>query len=239
MIRIDMSEYGEGTVGIEKLIGMPRGIVGSERGGILTEQLRDNPYTVLLLDEVEKASPYLMNIFLQAFDEGWITDGRGKKVYLSDAIVIMTSNLGSENFKRYEKPLGFGQKSLGDIMQIKGEAMKAAEQRFTPEFRNRIDEIIVFAPLTMDEVREIARLYIGKISRNMERQGKVVEVTDEAINLLTEKGFSPAYGARFLKRHIDQKVKLPITNEWKAARKFTVDAKDGEIVVEPEIFSLN
>jgi len=101
MVRIDMSEYGDGTVGIEKLIGMPRGIVGSERGGIITEQLRDNPYTVLLLDEVEKASPYLMNIFLQAFDEGWITDGRGKKVYLSDAIVIMTSNLGSESFKRY------------------------------------------------------------------------------------------------------------------------------------------
>ena len=100
MIRIDMSEYGDGTVGIEKLIGMPRGIVGSERGGILTEQLRDNPYTVLLLDEVEKASPYLMNLFLQAFDEGWMTDGRGKKVYLSDAIVIMTSNLGSESFKR-------------------------------------------------------------------------------------------------------------------------------------------
>jgi ATP-dependent Clp protease ATP-binding subunit ClpC len=239
MVRIDMSEYGEGTVGIEKLIGMPRGIVGSERGGILTEQLRDNPYTVLLLDEVEKASPYLMNIFLQAFDEGWITDGRGKKVYLSDAIVIMTSNLGSENFKRYEKPLGFGQKSLGDIMQIKGEAMKAAEHRFTPEFRNRIDEIIVFAPLTMDEVREIAKLYLGKVSRNMERQGKKVEITDAALDLLTEKGFSPAYGARFLKRHIDQKVKLPITNEWKAARKFTVDVKDGEIVVDPEIFSLN
>lgn len=239
MIRIDMSEYGEGTVGIEKLIGMPRGIVGSERGGILTEQLRDNPYTVLLLDEVEKASPYLMNIFLQAFDEGWLTDGRGKKVYLSDAIVIMTSNLGSENFKRYEKPLGFGQKSHGDIMQIKGEAMKAAEHRFTPEFRNRIDEIIVFAPLTMDEVREIAKLYLGKVSRNMERQGKNIEITDAALDLLTEKGYSPAYGARFLKRHIDQKVKLPITNEWKAARKFMVDVEDGEIVVTPEIFSLN
>ncbi|HVF46891.1 MAG TPA: ATP-dependent Clp protease ATP-binding subunit, partial [Pyrinomonadaceae bacterium] len=133
MVRIDMSEYGDGTVGIEKLIGMPRGIVGSERGGILTEQLRDNPYTVLLLDEVEKASPYLMNIFLQAFDEGWITDGRGKKVYLSDAIVIMTSNLGSESFKRYEKPLGFGQKTLGEVKQIKGEVMKAAETRFSPE----------------------------------------------------------------------------------------------------------
>src|SRR5499427_9328426 len=121
MVRIDMSEYSDGTVGVEKLIGMPRGIVGSERGGILTEQLRENPYTVLLLDEVEKASPYLMNLFLQAFDEGWLTDGRGRRVYLSDAIVIMTSNLGSENFKRYEKPLGFGQKTLGEVKQIKGE----------------------------------------------------------------------------------------------------------------------
>jgi len=240
MIRIDMSEYGDGTVGIEKLIGMPRGIVGSERGGLLTEKLRDNPYTVLLLDEVEKASPYLMNIFLQAFDEGWITDGRGKKVYLSDAIVIMTSNLGSENFKRYEKPLGFGQKTLGDVLQIKNEVMKAAETRFTPEFRNRIDEIIVFSPLTMDEVREIARLYLAKLRRHMERQGKIVDVTEAAVDLLTEKGFSPAYGARFLKRHIDQKVKLPITNEWKASMKFVVDAIDGEISVKPgEVFSLN
>ena len=96
------------------------------------------------MDEVEKANPYLMNIFLQAFDEGWLTDGRGKKVYLSDAIVIMTSNLGSDNFKKYEKPLGFGMKSKGEIKEITGDVMKAAETRFTPEFRNRIDEIIVF-----------------------------------------------------------------------------------------------
>jgi len=240
MIRIDMSEYGDGTVGIEKLIGMPRGIVGSERGGILTEQLRDNPYTVLLLDEVEKASPYLMNLFLQAFDEGWMTDGRGKKVYLSDAIVIMTSNLGSESFKRYEKPLGFGQKTLGDIKQIRTEVMKAAETRFTPEFRNRIDEIIVFSPLTMDEVREIAQIYLGKLKRKMEAQGKAVEITTDALNLLTEKGFSPAYGARFLKRHIDQKVKLPITNEWKLGRNFMVDVEGDDIVVKPtDDFSLN
>lgn len=240
MIRIDMSEYGDGTVGIEKLIGMPRGIVGSERGGILTEQLRDNPYTVLLLDEVEKASPYLMNLFLQAFDEGWMTDGRGKKVYLSDAIVIMTSNLGSESFKRYEKPLGFGQKTLGEVKQIKGEVMKAAETRFTPEFRNRIDEIVVFSPLTMDEVRDIARIYLGKLRRKMESQGRVVEVTDQALDLLTQKGFSPAYGARFLKRHIDQKVKLPITNEWKLGRRFIVDVEEDDIVVKPtDLFNLN
>lgn len=240
MVRIDMSEYGDGTVGVEKLIGMPRGFVGSERGGILTEQLRENPYTVLLLDEVEKASPYLMNLFLQAFDEGWLTDGRGKKVYLSDAIVIMTSNLGSDNFKKYEKPLGFGTKSKGEMREIKGEVMKAAESRFSPEFRNRIDEIVVFSPLTMDEVREIAKIYLGKLKRQMERQGKLVEVTENALNLLTEKGYSHTYGARFLKRHIDEKVKLPITNAWKMSSRFKVDAEENEVIVKPlDVFSLN
>src|SRR5919109_4509249 len=207
MIRIDMSEYSDGTVSIEKLIGMPRGIVGSERGGILTEQLRENPYTVLLLDEVEKASPYLMNLFLQAFDEGWMTDGRGKKVYLSDAIVIMTSNLGSESFKKYEKPLGFGTKTLGDIRAVKNEVMKAAEQRFSPEFRNRIDEIVVFSPLTMDEVKQIAQLYLSKLRRQMESQGRSLVISERALDSLTEKGYSTQYGARFLKRYIDEHVK--------------------------------
>ncbi len=233
MVRIDMSEYSEGTVGIEKLIGMPRGIVGSERGGILTEQLRENPYTVLLLDEVEKASPYLMNLFLQAFDEGWLTDGRGKKVYLSDAIVIMTSNLGSESFKKFEKPLGFGTKTAADFRVVKNEVMKAAEMRFSPEIRNRIDEIIVFAPLTMDEVRQIAELYVTRLQRQMQRQGKEVTVTDEALNFLTEKGFNTKYGARFLKRHIDEKVKLPLTAMWKTATNFVVELEDGEAVVKP------
>ncbi len=231
MVRIDMSEYGDGTVGIEKLIGMPRGIVGSERGGILTEQLRENPYTVLLLDEVEKASPYLMNLFLQGFDEGWMTDGRGKKVYLSDAIVIMTSNLGSESFKKYERPLGFGKKTLGEVREVKHEVMKAAEQRFSPEFRNRIDEIVVFSPLTMDEVKDIALIYLGKLRRQMEKQGKTVEISEPAIDRLTEKGFSTAYGARFLKRHIDEKVKLPITAMWKTATRFTIDVEDGEVKI--------
>ena len=153
---------------------------------------------------------------------------------------FMTSNLGSENFKKYEKPLGFGQKSLGDVKAIKGDVMKAAEQRFTPEFRNRIDEIVIFSPLMMDEVREIAKIYLAKLKKRMERQGKLVEVTDSAIDVLTEKGFSPAYGARFLKRYIDQKVKLPITNEWKSSTRFLVDAEDGEIIVKPiDTFSLN
>src|SRR5207237_3151082 len=130
------------------------------------------------------------------------------------------SNLGSESFKKYEKPLGFGQKTLGDVRAIKNEVMKAAEQRFSPEFRNRIDEIVVFSPLMMDEVRQIAVLYLNKLRRQMEYQGKEVEVTDAAVDLLTEKGFSPAYGARFLKRHIDEKVKRSeerrVGKEWRS-----------------------
>jgi ATP-dependent Clp protease ATP-binding subunit ClpA len=234
MVRIDMSEYQDGTIAIEKLIGMPRGIVGSERGGILTERLRENPYTVLLLDEVEKASPYLLNLFLQAFDEGWLTDGRGRKVYLSDAIIIMTSNLGSENFKKYMKPLGFGQKTTADINEIKRAVLQAAETRFSPEFRNRIDEIVVFSPLTEDEVKQIAQLYLSAIQRQMARQGKRLNITDAAINRLVEQGFSPAYGARFLKRTIDEKVKLPITNLWKAFTGFVVDVVEGEVDVRGE-----
>jgi ATP-dependent Clp protease ATP-binding subunit ClpA len=231
MVRIDMSEYQDGTIAVEKLIGMPRGIVGSERGGILTERLRDNPYTVLLLDEIEKASPYLLNLFLQAFDEGWLTDGRGKKVYLSDAIIIMTSNLGSDNFKKYMKPLGFGTKTLADINQINREVIKAAEERFSPEFRNRIDEIVVFAPLTRDEVKQIAELYLEKMKKQMRHHGKHIELTEAALDYLIEKGFSPAYGARFLKRTIDEMVKLPVTTKWKEAHNFLVDFIDGQIKI--------
>src|SRR5688572_2738980 len=122
MIRVDMSEYQDGSVAVDKLIGMPRGIVGSERGGILTNQLKDNPYCVVLLDEIEKASPTTLNLFLQAFDEGWITDGRGKRVYLSDAIVIMTSNLGAENFRKLTSPFGFRERTVG-LEQVQAEVM--------------------------------------------------------------------------------------------------------------------
>jgi ATP-dependent Clp protease ATP-binding subunit ClpA len=174
-----------------------------------------------------------MNLFLQAFDEGWLTDGRGRRVYLSDAIVIMTSNLGSDSFKKFEKPLGFGTKTASDFRQVKKDVMKAAESRFSPEFRNRIDEIVVFSPLMMDEVKQIAQLYLDKTRRQMKRQGKSFETTDEAIDFVTEKGFSAQYGARFLKRYIDEHVKLPITNMWKQSSRFRVDVEEGEIVARP------
>ena len=232
MVRVDMSEYQDGSVSVDKLIGMPRGIVGSERGGVLTNQLKDNPYCVVLLDEVEKASPNTLNLFLQAFDEGWMTDGRGKRVYLSDAVVIMTSNLGAENFRKLTSPMGFLNRSVG-IDQVRGEVMRELERRFSPEFRNRIDEVVLFAPLAQHEVREIARHYLGQVKATLGRAGKTIEVSDEALEVIVAKGYSIAFGARFLKRFIDEHIKLPISAHWKDGSHFTVTVKDGAIVAEP------
>jgi ATP-dependent Clp protease ATP-binding subunit ClpA len=232
MVRVDMSEYQDGSVSVDKLIGMPRGIVGSERGGILTNQLKDNPYTVILLDEVEKASPNLLNLFLQAFDEGWLTDGRGKRVYLSDSVVIMTSNIGSENFRKLTSPLGFLSRAVG-VEQVQGEVLRELERRFPPEFRNRIDEVVLFAPLTHDEVREIARHYLSQVVATMNRAGKTLDISDEALEQIVSDGYSLQYGARFLKRIIDEKIKLPLSERWHQGSHFQVEMKDGVMQVEP------
>ena len=231
MVRVDMSEYQDGAVAVDNLIGMPRGIVGSERGGILTNQLKDSPYSVVLLDEVEKASPSMLNLFLQAFDEGWVTDGRGKRVYLSDAIVIMTSNIGSECFRKLSSPLGFFSKQIG-VEQVQGEINRELERRFTPEFRNRIDEVVVFRPLSKDEVREIALQQIEKIQRSLTRSRKSLTVTPEALEQLVADGYSLAYGARFLKRAIESKIKLPISQRWNEGQGFTATAREGKIEIE-------
>jgi ATP-dependent Clp protease ATP-binding subunit ClpA len=231
MIRVDMSEYQDGAVAVDKLIGMPRGIVGSERGGVLTNQLKDNPYSVVLLDEVEKASPSMLNLFLQAFDEGWITDGRGKRVYLSDAIVIMTSNIGSECFRKLTNPLGFLSQQVG-VEQIHGEIMRELERRFPPEFRNRIDEVVLFQPLSKDEVREISLQQIAKIASVLARNGRSLTVTPNALEQLVQEGYSLAYGARFLKRVIEDRIKLPISQRWTEGSAFTADLKDGRVEIE-------
>lgn len=231
MIRLDMSEYKDSSVAVDKLIGMPRGIVGSERGGILTNQIRDNPYTVLLLDEVEKAHSFVLNLFLQVFDEGWLTDGRGKRVYFSDAVIVMTSNLGSDEFKRLMKPMGFLTDSQ-PLSTVKRAVMREVENTFSPEFLNRIDDIIVFSPLTRDEVKEIARMYLEKINQQMQFKGKFMSVTEEALEYVVECGYSEKYGARFLKRTIDEKVKIPLTLKWKEGSEFIVEVRDGGIWVE-------
>jgi ATP-dependent Clp protease ATP-binding subunit ClpA len=211
---------------------MPRGIVGSERGGILTNQLKDNPYTVVLLDEIEKASPNLLNLFLQAFDEGWLTDGRGKRVYLSDAVVIMTSNVGSDNFRKLTSPMGFLSGKAG-VEQVQGEVIRELERRFPPEFRNRIDQVVLFNPLTHDEVREIAKHYLDQVKNTLAKSAKTIQVSDEALEVVVTKGYNMAFGARFLKRFIDEHIKLPISERWKDGMHFEVRAEADNIIVEP------
>ncbi len=230
MVRVDMSEYRDGALAVDKLIGMPRGIVGSERGGILTNQVRDNPYTVVLLDEIEKADSYVHNLFLQVFDEGWLTDGRGKKVYFSDAIIIMTSNLGAEELSKLTRPLGFAS-GAEDFEPVKKSVLKAVENRFSPEFINRIDDVIVFSPLSFDEVKQIAVIYLESIRAAMAASGKTLAFSDASLNALAGTGFSVKYGARFLKRFIDEKVKMPITLRWRESDRFLVDEEGGDVVV--------
>jgi ATP-dependent Clp protease ATP-binding subunit ClpA len=237
MIRVDMSEYQDGAVGVDKLIGMPRGIVGSERGGVLTNQLRDQPYSVVLLDEVEKASQSMLNLFLQAFDEGWLTDGRGKRVYLSDAIVIMTSNIGSEYFRRLTNPMGFLSRQVG-VEQIQSDVLREVERRFTPEFRNRLDEVVIFQPLSRDEVRAIASIQIERLSQSLAQSGRVLEVTPSAFDQLVADGYSLAYGARFLKRAIESRIALPISQRWNEGRVFKATVRNGGIEIDVSTASL-
>jgi len=214
IIRVDMSEYRDGALAVDKLIGMPRGIVGSERGGILTNQLRDHPYSVVLLDEVEKASPEVWNLFLQVFDEGFLTDGRGKRVYFSDAVIIMTSNLGSGEFQRLQKPMGFLSDSAG-LEGVKQAVIQLAENHFNLEFLNRIDDLVVFSPLSGEEVEEITRRYLELIRAKLAESGKELQYEPEAARRLSEVGFNLKFGARFLKRKVDELVRIPLTRDWK------------------------
>jgi ATP-dependent Clp protease ATP-binding subunit ClpA len=164
------------------------------------------------------------------FDEGWLTDGRGKKVYFSDTIIIMTSNLGAEELSKLTRPLGFAH-GPEDFDPVKKSVLRAVENRFTPEFINRLDDVIVFSPLSMEEVKAIASLYIGRIRATMAGHGKTVEVSDSAMSALARTGFSLKYGARFLKRFIDEKVKMPITLRWKESDCFFVEEIGGEVAV--------
>jgi ATP-dependent Clp protease ATP-binding subunit ClpC len=231
MVRVDMSEYQDGPVGANKLIGMPRGIVGSERGGVLTNQLRDNPYSVVLLDEIEKASPQLLNLFLQAFDEGWLSDGHGKRVYLSDAIVIMTSNVGSEHFRKLTSPLGFLSQQVG-AESVRADVLRELERRFPPEFRNRIDDVVLFSPLAHEETREIAKQYLDSVRQVLARADKIFDIDDDALEALVTEGYSLQYGARYLKRVIDDRVKVPISLRWRHGAHFAVRLQNEEVVVQ-------
>jgi ATP-dependent Clp protease ATP-binding subunit ClpA len=153
-------------------------------------------------------------------------------VYLSDAVVIMTSNVGSDNFRRLTSPMGFLNGKAG-VAQVQGEVMRELERRFPPEFRNRIDQIVLFDPLTHDEVREIAKHYLDQIARTLARSAKTIQIGDAALDVIVEKGYDIAFGARFLKRYIDEHIKVPISERWKDGTHFDVRAENGGIVVLP------
>lgn len=207
MIRVDMSEYME-KQSVSKMIGSPPGYVGFEEGGQLSEKVRRNPYSVLLFDEIEKAHPDVFNILLQILDDGHITDAQGRKVDFKNTILIMTSNAGAENIIS-PKRLGFSSESgeKADYAFMKERVMEEVRRMFKPEFLNRIDEILVFHPLTKENIKTIAGILLRGIKKRTEDQlGMTLTITDDAIDFLADKGYDSKYGARPLRRTIQTQI---------------------------------
>ncbi|MCG9631820.1 MULTISPECIES: ATP-dependent chaperone ClpB [Vibrio] len=201
MVRIDMSEFME-KHSVARLVGAPPGYVGYEEGGYLTEAVRRKPYSVILLDEVEKAHPDVFNILLQVLDDGRLTDGQGRTVDFRNTVVIMTSNLGSSRIQENFAAL--------DYQGIKNEVMEVVSKHFRPEFLNRVDESVVFHPLGQEHIKSIASIQLKHLSKRMEDNGYELEVSDKALDLIAQVGFDPVYGARPLKRAIQQSVENPL-----------------------------
>jgi ATP-dependent Clp protease ATP-binding subunit ClpC len=209
IIRIDMSEYMERHT-VARLIGAPPGYVGYEEGGQLTERVRRKPYSVVLLDEIEKAHPDVHNVLLQIFDDGRLTDGKGRVVDFTNTIVISTSNVGSDLIQENMQKKGKEKKSYDEL---KGALMDMLRMHFRPEFLNRLDEIIVFESLDKKQIRQIVELQLERVKRIAHAQGITLEFKKEAIDYITEKGFAPEYGARELRRQIKTEVENKLAQE--------------------------
>ncbi|MCM8798575.1 MAG: ATP-dependent Clp protease ATP-binding subunit, partial [Candidatus Omnitrophica bacterium] len=217
LVQLDMSEYME-KFNVSRLVGAPPGYVGYEEGGQLTEKIRRRPYSVVLLDEIEKAHPDVFNILLQVLDEGRLTDSFGRRVDFRNTILIMTSNIGAE-FWRKQATLGFRSEKEGvDYETIKTRLMEEVKRTFKPEFLNRIDDIIVFRPLTRDNLQKIVELEMNDVRKRMSEQGYFIELTPEAKEFLIDKGFDPILGARPLRRTIQRYVEDPLAEEIIAAK---------------------
>jgi len=205
IIRLDMSEYMEKHA-VSKLIGAPPGYVGYEEGGQLTEAVRRKPYSVILLDEIEKAHPDVFNILLQILDDGRLTDAKGRTVDFSNTVIIMTSNVGSEYLMHLSK-----EEFEKNYDKIKEQIMEELKKRFRPEFLNRIDEIIIFHPLSEEEIKKIVDLLIAKLNKRLEERGIKVKLTDAAKSELAKRGYVPEFGARPLRRTIQREVETPLS----------------------------
>ncbi|MBK8574166.1 MAG: ATP-dependent Clp protease ATP-binding subunit [Elusimicrobia bacterium] len=213
LVRIDMSEYME-KFSVSRLIGAPPGYVGYEEGGQLTEAVRRKPYSVVLLDEIEKAHPDTFNILLQMMDDGALSDNLGHRVSFKNTVIIMTSNVGARLISK-GKSLGFliQEDAAKDYSSMKDTVMEEVKKAFNPEFLNRLDDIIVFHPLTRDESRQILDLMLARVSKKISAQGLTVSLSDEAKNFLVEKGFDPHYGARPLQRSIQRLLEDPLAED--------------------------
>jgi ATP-dependent Clp protease ATP-binding subunit ClpB len=229
MVRIDMSEYMEKHT-VSRLVGAPPGYVGYDEGGQLTEAVRRKPYSVLLLDEVEKAHHDVFNILLQIFEDGRLTDSHGRTVNFKNTIVIMTSNVGSPHLLE-------GIDDTGHIREgARRRVMDELRAAFRPEFLNRLDDVVLFKPLTLDEIKQIVELQVADLRRRMAEQDIGLEVTDAAETLISEQGYDPVYGARPLKRFIQRHVETPVARRIVAGEvgegsRVTVDAGEGELRV--------
>ena len=222
MVRIDMSEFME-KHSVSRLIGAPPGYVGYEEGGYLTEAVRRRPYSVILMDEIEKAHPDVFNILLQVLDDGRLTDGHGRTVDLRNTVIVMTSNLGSQ---RIQELVGEGYEAM------KSAVMDVVGQHFRPEFINRVDEMVVFHPLDREQIKLIAGIQVENLRKRLQSSGYDLEVSDAALSLLGEAGFDPVYGARPLKRAIQQEIENPLaqkilSGDFTSGETIKVDVKDG------------
>ena len=225
MVRIDMSEFME-KHSVSRLVGAPPGYVGYEEGGYLTEAVRRRPYSVILLDEVEKAHHDVFNILLQVLDDGRLTDGQGRTVDFRNTVVIMTSNLGSDLIQ------GNQEEGYDDMKAL---VMSVVSQHFRPEFINRIDETVVFHPLHKDNIRAIAEIQLKRLINRMESRGYVLSFTDATLDFISEIGYDPVYGARPLKRAIQQEIENPLAQQILSGsllpeKPISVDYVDGKIV---------
>ena len=237
IVRIDMSEYME-SHSVSKLIGSPPGYVGFEEGGQLTEQVRRKPYSVVLFDEIEKAHPDIFNALLQILDDGRLTDGQGRTVSFKNTIIIMTSNLGANEVKEHRRSLGFGGEEQEEIDSNKI-YMDALKRKFKPEFINRIDVICVFQPLTHDDLVKISKILISNINKRLKEKNLSLKITEDALNYVVEKGSNSEYGARPLKRFIQQEIEdniaeMILMGKLKNEGTIIIDVKDNNLSFENE-----
>ncbi len=234
LIQIDMSEYMD-KFNVSRLIGAPPGYVGYEEGGQLTEKVRRKPYSVVLLDEIEKAHPDVFNLLLQVFEEGRLTDSLGRKVDFRNTIILMTSNVGADMLKK-QGSLGFVTPEENiSYENMKGRLLEEVKKSFKPEFLNRVDDVIVFKSLTKENLYEIVQLELKGITERLENKGIKLELSKEVIDLFIEKGFDPVYGARPLKRTIQRFIEDPlaesiISGKIKEGSKVKAE-RDGDKVV--------